>query len=105
MQLLADSGARLVDHDAAQYLYRAYAVVGREVKLHLKGQTETYQSHDDAFYHPEIFTVSTPFQPPDGTPQCVERLVLTYSGGCSIPVTGGRDTTAPVAFFGTSPSM
>ena len=29
LQLLADSGARLVDHDAALYLYRAYAVMGR----------------------------------------------------------------------------
>jgi len=104
LQLLADSRARLVDHGAAQYLYRVYAVVGREVKLHRKGRTETYQSHDDAFYHPEIFTVGAPFQLPDGTPQCVERLVHTYSGGCSIPVTGDRDTTAPVAFFGTMPA-
>jgi len=104
LQLLADFGARLVDHDAAQYLYRAYAVMGREVKLHRKGRTETYQSHDDAFYHPEIFTVGAPFQLPDGTPQCVERLVHTYSGGCSIPVTGDRDTTASVSFFGTMPA-
>lgn len=29
LQLLADSGARLVDHGAALYLYRAYAVMGR----------------------------------------------------------------------------
>jgi len=27
--LLADTGARLVDHDVALYLYRAYAVMGR----------------------------------------------------------------------------
>jgi len=29
LQLLADSGARLVGHDAALYLYRAYAVMGQ----------------------------------------------------------------------------
>ena len=29
LQLLADSGACLVDDDAALYLYRAYAVMGR----------------------------------------------------------------------------
>lgn len=104
LQLLADAGARLVDHDAALYLYRAYAVMGREVKLHRKGQTETYQSHDDAFYHPDIFTVGAPFQLPDGTPPCVLKLIHADKTGCRIPVTGDRDTTAPVAFFGTRPA-
>jgi len=104
LQLLADAGAKLVDHDAALYLYRAYAVMGRDVKLFHRGKTETYQSHDDAFYHPDIFTVGEPFQIPDGTPPCVLRLINAYSGGCGVPVTGDRDTTAPVAFFGTRPA-
>lgn len=79
LQLLADAGAKLVDHDAALYLYRAYAVMGRDVKLFHRGKTETYQSHDDAFYHPDIFTVGEPFQIPDGTPPCVLRLINAYS--------------------------
>jgi hypothetical protein len=104
LQLLAEAGARLVDHDAALYLYRAYAVMGREVKLHRKGQTETYQSHDDAFYHPDVFTVGSPFQLPVGTPPSVLKLIHVDNTGCSVPVTGDRDTTAPVAFFGTRPA-
>ena len=94
----------MVDHDAALYLYRAYVVMGREVKLYHRGKTETCQTHDDAFYHPDIFAVGSPFQLPDGTPPCVQRLIHTYNGGCGVPVTGGRDTTAPVAFFGTRPA-
>jgi len=104
LQSLADAGARLVDHDAALYFYRAYVVMGREVKLYHRGKTETYQTHDDAFYHPDIFAVGSPFQLPDGTPPCVQRLIHTYNGGCGVPVTGDRDTTAPVAFFGTRPA-
>ena len=104
LQLLADAGARLVDHDAALYLYRAYAVMGRDIKLHKKGDTETYLTHDDALYHPDVFTVGAPFQLPDGTPPCVERLVRRYHDGCRVPVTDDRDTTAPVAFFGERPA-
>ena len=37
LQLLADAGAGLVDHDAALYFYRAYAVMGRDVKLFQRG--------------------------------------------------------------------
>jgi len=104
LQLLADAGARLVDHDAALYLHRAYAVMGREVRLHRKGKTETFQSHDDAVYHPDIFAVGSPFQLPDGTPPSVLKLIHADKTGCSVPVTGDRDTTAPVAFFGTRPA-
>ena len=59
LQSLADAGARLVDHDAALYFYRAYVVMGREVKLYHRGKTETCQTHDDAFYHP-TFSRSAP---------------------------------------------
>ena len=104
LQLLADAGAYLVDHDAALYLHRAYVAMGREVKLFRAGQTETFQTHDDAVYHPDLFAIGSPFQLPDGIPPCVQELINTHNDGCGVTVTRDRDTSAPVAFFGTSPA-
>ena len=104
MQLLADAGTHLVDHDAALYLYRAYVAMGREVILFQSGETETFQTHDDAVYHTDGFVIGLPFQLPDGIPPCVLAMIHTADDGCSVPVTSDRDTTAPIAFFGSRPA-
>lgn len=104
MQLLADAGAYLVDHDAAVYLHRAYIAMGRDVRLVRTGETETFQTNDDALYHPDVFVIGLPFQLPDGIPSCVQASIDTDDGGCIVPVTRDRDTTAPVAFFGSRPA-